>query len=87
MHKKFQSAIRLGADGGNLLQCQFACQNDLRQTDVLQEAGFFRGADVGLGACVQLNWGQVKLQQPHVLDDQGIDSCVIQLPGQLAGTF
>jgi hypothetical protein len=54
---------------------------------VLQEFGFFRGADVGLRAGMQLDGWHVDLQQAHVLHDQGVNASVIHLPSQFAGGF
>ena len=80
--EEFQGGLgsRGGADGGDLSEVELACEDDLGEPHVLQEAGFFRGADVGLGAGVQLDRRQVEFQQAHVLDDQRVDAGVIQLP-------
>jgi len=40
-----------------------------------------------LCAGVQLNRRQVQFQQPHVLDDERIHTCVVQLADELAGRF
>ena len=74
-------------NGSDLGQCQFAGQYDLRQTAVLHEAGFLRGADIRLCAGMQLDGRQINFQQPHVLNDQRIDAGIKELPGQLAGGF
>ena len=90
VHKEFQrtaAGVDGGADGGNLLQRQLAGQHDLREAHVLQKTRLLGGANVGLGAGVQLDGGDVQFQQAHVLHDECIHSCVIQFPGQLAGTF
>jgi hypothetical protein len=76
-----------GADGGNLLHRQLARQHNLAQARVLQKAGFFRGADVGLGAGVQLDGRQIEFEQAHVLDDEGVGPGVVDLPGHLPGAF
>ena len=71
-------------DCRNLLHRQLACQHDLREACVLQKARFFGRADVGLGAGVQLDRGQVDFEQAHVLDDQCVRARLIHLPGHLA---
>jgi hypothetical protein len=90
VYKKFDDGA-LGvdhvADRADLRQREFAGQYDLAQACILQELGFFGGADVGLGAGMQLDRRHVDLEQPHVLNDQGIHACVIKLPSQFAGTF
>ena len=61
-----------------------ALDHDPREADVLQEARLLRGADVGLGAGMQLDRRQVELQQPHVLDDQHVGAGVVDIPGHAA---
>ena len=96
VHKEFQgcslavfSVLAVWAQGhvdaGDLCECQFAGQHQLAQAGVLQKAGFFGGADVGLGAGVQLNGRQVEFEQAHVLDDEGVYARVVQLAHELAG--
>jgi hypothetical protein len=63
---------------------ELARQHHLREAHVLQEARLGRRADVGLRAGVQLDGGQVELEQAHVLHDQRVGTGVPQLPGQLA---
>jgi len=87
VHKEFQrTALGIGccADGRNLAQVQFACQHDLRQPHVLQKACLLGGADIGLGAGMQLDRRQVDFQQAHVLNDQRVHAGVIELPGEFA---
>ncbi len=68
----------------NVLHRQLACQHDLRQACVLQKTGLLRRADVGLGAGVQLDGGQVDFEQAHVLDDERVRARLVHLPGHLA---
>ena len=72
------------ADGQDLRQRQFARQHHLREADIGEEPGLLRCADVGLGRGVQLDRRQVKLQQTHVLHDQGVRPGLVHLPGQAA---
>ena len=53
----------------------------------MQKPGFFGRADVGLCAGVQLDGGQIQLQQAHVLHDQGIGPGLVHLPGHAPGLF
>jgi hypothetical protein len=62
-----------------------ARQHDLRKAHVLQEARLFGVADVGLGAGVELDRGQVEFQQAHVLDDQGVGAGFVELADQGGG--
>jgi hypothetical protein len=82
-----QRWVGRGAHGGDLLHRELARQHDLRQTGVLQETRLLGRADVGLGAGVQLDGGQVELQQAHVLDDERVGTGVVHLPGHLARAF
>jgi hypothetical protein len=68
----------------NLGQRELTGQHHLRKTHILQELGFGRVADVGLGAGMQLNGGQIQFQQAHVLHDQDIGAGVVDIPCQLA---
>ena len=90
VHKKLDHGA-LGVDHvtdrTDLRQGQLAGQHDLAQTRVLQKLGFFGRADVGLRAGVQLDGRHVDFEQAHVLHDQGVHTCVIQLPGQFARAF
>jgi len=80
--EEFQGGVGTGGDPADLLQAQLARQDDLREADVAQETCLLQGADVGLGAGMQLDGWQVELQQAHVLHDQGIGARVVELPGQ-----
>ena len=77
---------RLGfvGDGADFLQIQLAGQHQLRETGLVEELGPGQGADVGLGAGMQLNRRNIQLHHPHVLHDQRIDPGVVQLVDQLA---
>jgi hypothetical protein len=85
--EKLDGAVGVDRDVADLFQVQFARQHDLAEAHVLQELGFFDRADVGLGGGVQLDRGQVELQQAHVLHDQRVHPGVVQLPDLLAGAF
>jgi hypothetical protein len=52
-----------------------------------QELRLLDRADVALGRSVHLDRRQVHLQQAHVLDDQGVDAGVVQVPDLLARGF
>ncbi len=71
-------------DLADLLDRQFARQHQLRKTDVGEEFRFLWPTDVALGTGMQLDRGQVELEQAHVLDDQRIDASLVQLPDLLA---
>lgn len=71
-----------GAHGGDLLQREFAREHELRQAHVLQKARLFRGADVALGAGVQLDGRQVEFEQAHVLNDERVHAGIPELVHQ-----
>jgi hypothetical protein len=52
-----------------------------------QEGRLLGGADVALGAGMELDGRQVHFQQAHVLDDQRIHPGFMHLPGHAAGRF
>ena len=68
----------------NLRQRELPGQHHLRKAHILQKLGLGRVTDVGLGAGVQLDRGQIQFQQAHVLDDQDIGASVVDVPCQLA---
>ncbi len=73
--------------GGNFFNGQLARQYQLRKSAVSQKLCFFHRANVALRAGMQLNGGQIHLEQTHVLNNQRIHTCVVQLPHQFAGFF
>ena len=78
--EEFQHDPGFVGDHTNLIERQFACQNDLGETHILEETCFLKRTDVGLRAGVQLDRRQVELEQPHVLDDQGVCAGIVELP-------
>ncbi|MNL01221.1 hypothetical protein D3C87_1216840 [compost metagenome] len=56
----------------------------MRETGLIEELGPRQGADVGLGAGVQLDRWNVQFHHAQVLDDQRIDTGVVQFVDQLA---
>ena len=73
--------LHFRGDGADLLQGEFACQYQLREPGILQEPRLLWGANVGLGAGMQLDGRQVQFQQAHVLNNQGIHAGFVELPG------
>ena len=69
----------------DLPQSQFTSRDDLRKADGFQKHGFFRGADIALSGCMQLDRRQIAHQQSHVLNDQRINACVVSLMGEPYG--
>jgi hypothetical protein len=72
-----------GAHLGDLADGQLACQYQLREADVCEEACLLRGADVALRGGMQRDRRQVQLQQPHVLHDERIHTGVVAVVSQL----
>ncbi|MNL32733.1 hypothetical protein D3C87_1546050 [compost metagenome] len=57
----------------------------MREAGLVEELRPRQGADVGLGAGVQLDRRDVQFHHAQVLDDQRIDTGIVQLVDQLAG--
>ena len=79
MDKRLERHSSHLANCGDFVQCQFARHNQLGEPEALKETGFFRGAQVALGAGMQGNGWQVQAQQPKVLDDERIHADAVQL--------
>ena len=72
---------------GNLadfLQVQLARQHQLGEAGLVEKLGPLKGADVGLGAGVQLDRRDIQLHHAHVLHDQRIHARVVELVDQRA---
>ena len=66
----------------DLIQVQLTGQNDLRKADVGEELRLLHRADITLGTGVQFNRRNIQLQNPHVLNNQGIDAGLIEIGDQ-----
>ncbi|MNS43764.1 hypothetical protein D3C72_761840 [compost metagenome] len=82
--EELDGGVGFGGDGADLLQVQLTRQHQLGEAGLVEEPGPFQGADVGLGAGVQLDRRDVQLHHPQVLHDQRVDTGVVQLVDQLA---
>ncbi|MNF96199.1 hypothetical protein D3C84_789810 [compost metagenome] len=85
MDEEFDGRIGLVGDGANLLQIQLAGQYQLGEARLVKKLRPCQGADVGLGAGVQLDRRNIQLHHAKVLDDQRIDAGIVELMDQLAG--
>jgi hypothetical protein len=83
--EELQGAVGGGGHLFDLAEGHLPRQHDLRKAHVLQEARLFGVADVGLGAGVELDGGQVEFKQAHVLDDQGVGAGFVELADQGGG--
>ena len=81
--KELDGRVDVAADRADFFQIQLAGQHQLGETGLSQKLGFFQGADVGLGAGVQLNRRDIQLEDAHVLHDQRINAGVVELVNQL----
>ena len=81
MHEKFERHVEVHhcAHLRDLLQREFACEYQLREARITEKLCFCHGANVALRRCMQRNRRNVQLQNAHVLHDQRIDACVVQL--------
>ncbi len=85
--EELDGGVGLGGDGANLLQVQLTSQHQLGETGLVEEFCPLQGANVGLGTGMQLDRRDVQLHHAQVLDDQGVDTGVVQLMNQLARRF
>ncbi len=83
--KELQLHIGRRADLADLRKRQFARQHHLRETHILQKLHLLRRAVVGLGTGMKRDGWQIQRQQPHILHDERICSCFIDLVGQPPG--
>ena len=74
-----------GAHGRDLRDGQLPGQDDLGEAHLGQEPRLLRGADVALGGGVQVDGREVQLQEPQVLDDEGVHAGVVEVLDQAAG--
>lgn len=84
MDEEFDGRIGFAGNRADLLQVEFPRQHQLGETGLIKETRPSQGADVGLGAGVQLDRRDVQLHHPKVLHDQRIDAGIVQLMDQLA---
>ena len=84
MDEEFDGRVGLGGDGRDLLQIQLARQHQLGEAGLVEKLGPRQGADVGLGAGMQLDRRDVQFQHAQVLHDQRIHARVVQLVDQRA---
>ena len=70
-------------DSGYLGGRQLAGQHDTAEALMLQPAHLGRRAIVGLGRSVQGYRGEIHFQDAHVLNENGIGSCLIELMDEL----
>ncbi|MNG73123.1 hypothetical protein D3C79_315660 [compost metagenome] len=84
VNEELDGCVGFGRDGANFLQVQLTGQHQLREAGLVEELGPGQGADVGLGAGVQLDRRDIQLHHPQVLHDQRIDARVVELVDQLA---
>ena len=72
VHEEFQLDGSLGPYGLDLLQGEFAGQDDALEAGLFQEQHLLRGGIVRLGAGYERDRRQGGLQQAHVLDDRRV---------------
>ena len=72
------------ADAANLLEGELAGEYNLAEAGLLEELHLGGRTVVHLGTGVEGDGGQVKLGEAQVLDDEGVCSGVVELPGEAA---
>ncbi|SLY31433.1 Uncharacterised protein [Klebsiella quasivariicola] len=82
MDKKFDSGVSMIVNGFDLTKVQFARQHDLAETRVRKKFRFFHAANIALGAGMQLNRRQIQLHNPHILHNQRVNACFIEIGNQ-----
>ena len=81
VHKHLENNRGRLTNAANLGQGQLPCQHHLSKADVLEETHLFRAAVIALRRGMQGQGRQGTLQQAHVLDDEGVDASLVELPG------
>ncbi|MNI28217.1 hypothetical protein D3C73_819850 [compost metagenome] len=84
MNEELDGRVGFVGNRANFLEVQLTGQHQLRETGLIEELGPLEGANVGLGAGVQLDGRNIQLHHAQVLDDQRIDPGIVQLVDQLA---
>ena len=88
MNEGFQLYVRdFLMDGSYLLGRQFARQHSTGEACIAQPANLGSSTIVSLSGSVEGNGGQIHLENAHVLHKDGMDSCLIQTPNELAGSL
>ncbi len=82
----FEGDVGAGVvDGADVVQAEFAGEDDLPEAGAGQEADFLGGAVVHLGAGVQGDGRQVQAGDAKVLHDEGVDADAIEGVDELLG--
>ena len=68
----------------DLLDGELASEDDLAETDILPEQHLFWRAIVALSTGMQFDWRHIGIEESHILNDEGVDSGVIEIPSELA---
>ena len=79
VHEGFERNGRGGMDGADVGQREFACQHHLLEARTGQEGHLLGRAVVHLRRGVQGDGRQVEPQQAHVLHDERVGACAVQL--------
>lgn len=85
--KNLDGGIGFIGDCADFLKVQLAGQHQLGKAGLIEELRSRQGTDVGLGAGVQFDGGNVQLHHAEVLNDQRVDAGVVQFVDQLASRF
>ena len=80
--KEFNGRVGRLMDIADLVQVQLARQHNLRKPDVRKKLRLLDGADIALGAGVQLNRRDIQFQNAHILNDQGINAGLVEIGDQ-----
>ncbi|CEL29012.1 hypothetical protein SRM1_02360 [Pseudomonas fluorescens] len=84
VNEELDGGVGFIGDRADFLQIEFASQHQLREAGLIEELRPFKRTNVGLGRGVQLDRRNVQLHHAQILDDQCIDTGVVQLMDQLA---
>ena len=85
--EKLQRHGGLLPDFTDLLEAQFTTEDDLTKSQTFKLLHLLNGEVVALRAGMERNGRQVEVEELHVLHDEGIDTGVPAVVGQLSGAF
>ena len=81
VHEKLNAcASHCFAAAANFFERQFPCEHNLVKPEVIEKSRFFRCADVALCGSMDFEGRQRFGEQPHVLNDEGINTGIVSLP-------
>ena len=82
MNKEFNGRVRSLVNRADLIKIQLSRQHNLREANIREELRFFNCTNVALRTGVQFNRRNIKFQNPHILNNQRIDTGLVEVSNQ-----